>query len=417
MTEETGANPSFLEYFRTSRLMKVGLACNLIYYISVLIGFFYFFLQGTYLDTVFSVDFRVFYEAGQMFANSPADIYLVHPNELPFRYLPSFAMFISLFVGAPMVSLYLTNITLMMLCNIGIVYVVYQVSLQRGLTIATKNFEKTLLIVFIAPQHIINLIFGQITQLAILFTLITLFLLQYSERRSWKHCLAIGVSIGLAVTLKPFFLLFFPFLFPLTRTGRFQFSFPLKQCIGALVGFLLAMVPNILYFIAYPAAFGELIQVNLFKELTGQHSTSLTKLIMAFVPLTETFTLQIGIILALGGFIFLRSYTRFVNTPSGKKDYLRHFTDMTFLILLVYPDSWFLFLAVWYAFMAPSMLDLYNSRIDDRDTDLLWSGSNNLLGFFAIGILLHYLVLGFDPIIPVWLVILYILFHRVSDSH
>jgi hypothetical protein len=396
--------------------MKVGLAFNLIYFIAVLIGFFFFVLQGTLLDTVFSVDFRVFYEAGQMYVSSPADIYMVHPNELPFRYLPSFAMFVSLFVAAPMVSLYFVNITLMMFCNFGIVYFVYQVSLQKGVTIETKNFEMTLLIVFIAPQHIINLIFGQITQLAIIFTLYALYLLQYSERGSWKNCLLVGVSIGLAITLKPFFLLFFPFLFPLTRTGRFQFSFPVRQCTGALVGFLLTMVPNILYFIVYPAAFSELIQVNLFKELTGQHSTSLTKLIMAFVPFTETFILQIGIILVLGGFIFLRSYSQFVDTPSGKKDYLHHFTDMSFLILLVYPDSWFLFLAVWYAFMAPSMLVLYKSKADDSDIDLLWSGSNNLLGFFAIGILLHYMLLGFDPIIPVWLVILYVLYHRVSDS-
>jgi len=416
VTEELGGNPSFTEYFRTSRLLKIGLAFNLIYYIGVISGFFFFLFQGTHLNTVFSVDFRVFYEAGQEFLNSPADIYLVNPNGLPFRYFPSFAMFISWFVSAPMVSLYLVNITLMMLCNVGIVYLVYQVSLQRGVTIATKNFEKTLLFVFIAPQHIVNIIFGQITQLAILFTLLALFLLQSSAKDSWKHYFLIGVLIGLATTLKPFFLLFFPFLFPLTRANRFRFSFPVKQCIGVLGGFLITMVPNILYFSVYPTAINGLIQVNLFQDLTGQHSTSLTKLLLVFIPFTETFILQIGIILVLSGFIFLRSYAKFVTAPSGKKDYLHHFTDMSFLILLVYPDSWFLFLAVWYTFMAPSMLELYKSRGDDRNIDRLWSGSNNLLGFFTIGILLHYLILGFDPLIPVWLVILYVLYHRVSDS-
>ncbi|MFW9807543.1 MAG: hypothetical protein ACFFFK_12515, partial [Candidatus Thorarchaeota archaeon] len=81
-----------------------------------------------------------------------------------------------------------------------------------------------------------------------------------------------------------------------------------------------------------------------------------------------------------------------------------------------YPDSWFLFLAVWYAFLAPSMLELYTLHDDNRTMDNLWTGSNNLLGFFTIGILLHYLLLGFDPIIPIWLVILYILYHRVSNS-
>ncbi|MFW9815236.1 MAG: hypothetical protein ACFFEW_04885 [Candidatus Thorarchaeota archaeon] len=414
MTQELDGNPSFIEYFRNSRLMKVGLAFNLIYYICVLSGFAFFLLQGTYLDTVFTVDFRVFYEAGQKFVNSPADIYLVNPNGLPFRYFPSFAMFTALFVVVPMVSLYLVNITFMMLCNFGIVYLVYQISFQRGVTTTTKNFEKTLLFVFIAPQHIINIIFGQITQLAILFSLLALFLLQTSTRKEWKDFLLIGALIGLSITLKPFFLLFFPFLFPLTLKDRFHFSIPIKQCTGILVGFLLTMVPNILFFIVYPEALGELIQVNLFEDLTGQHSTSLTKLILAFIPLTDVFILQISIILILGGFIFLRSYAKFVRAPSGEKDYLHHFADMTFLILLVYPDSWFLFLAVWYAFLAPSMLDLYTSKYDNRTMDYLWSGSNNLLAFFTIGILLHYLLLGFDPVNPIWLVVLYVLYHRVS---
>jgi hypothetical protein len=413
VTEEPNTSPSFVDYFRHSRLLKVGLAFNLIYYSGVIVGFVFLFLQGTYLDTVFTVDFQVFYEAGLEFVISPADIYTVNPNGLPFRYLPAFAMFMALFASVPMVVLYIANITLMMVSNVGIVYFAYRISLQRGVTTTTKNFEKTLLFVFIAPQHIVNIMFGQITQLAILSTMIVLFLLQSTKRQGWKCCLLIGLLIGVSTTLKPFFLLFFPFLFPLTKTGRFQFTFPVKQCTAVLIGFLISMLPNILYFSIYPASFDALIQVNLMEELVGQHSTSLTKLIMAFIPLTDTFVIQIGIIIILGGFIFLRSYGKFLMTPSGKKDYLHHFTDMTFLILLVYPDSWFLFLAVWYAFLAPSMLELYKSHDDNRTMDLLWSGANNLLGFFTIGILIHYLLLGFDPIIPIWLLILYILYHRL----
>lgn len=404
-----------MEYFRTSRLLKFGLVFNLIYFIGIIVGFVFSLLQAILPDTFFMIDFRVFYEAGREFLISPEDIYLVNPNGLPFRYFPSFAMYMALFSSFPMISLYILNITMMMLCNFGIVFFVYQVSLQRGVTTTTKNFEKTLLIVFITPPHIINIIFGQITQLAIFLVMIALFLLQSSKHQSWKEFILIGLLIGLASTIKPFFLIFFPFLIPFTMTDRFHLSIPLKQFAGVVAGFLITMVPNILYFIAFPTSVDGFIQVNLLEELTGQHSTSLTKLILAFVPLPELFVLKLLIIFIIGGFIFLRSYVRFVRTPSEKKNYLHHFTDMTFLILLVYPDSWFLFLAVWYAFMAPSMLELYNSRVDDRNMDLLWSGSNNLLGFFTIGILLHYLILGFDPIIPIWLVILYVLYHRLSD--
>jgi len=405
-----------MEYLRTSRLLKAGLAFNIIYFIGVVAGFVFLFLQGTYQDTVFSIDYRVFYEAGREFLISPEDIYLVNPNGLPYRYFPSFAMFMALLVIAPMPMLYFLNISLMMVSNVGIVYLVYQISLQRGITPETKNFERTLFVLFIAPQHIINIMFGQITQLAILCTLYALYLMQPSIQRTWKHCLLIGLLIGISATLKPFFLLFLPFLFPLTYVDRFQFTLPVKQCSGALVGFLLSMVPNILYFQIYPSAFERLIEVNVVEELAGQHSTSLTKLILAFIPLSDLFILKIVIILVLGGFIFFRSYIRFLRTPSSEKNYLRHFADMAFLILLVYPDSWFLFLAVWYAFIAPSMLELYKTQYSNRTLDILWSGSNNLLAFFTIGILLHYLLLGFDPTIPIWLAILYVLYHRVLDS-
>ncbi|MFW9965301.1 MAG: hypothetical protein ACFFCX_17135, partial [Candidatus Sifarchaeia archaeon] len=336
---------------------------------------------------------------------------------LPFRYFPIFAAFMAIFANVPLLILYLINITLMMICNVGIVYFVYQVSLQLGVTPSTKNFERTLLFVFIAPQHIINIMFGQITQFAILLVLLLLFLIQSSRHTSIGESLFVGVLIGIASILKPFFLVFIPFLIPLNIRGRFHVSVPTRQLLGVMLGFILAMLPNIVYFIAYPTTLDEFIQVNLYENLTGQHSTSITNLIMALLPFSDSIWLQFTVILILGGLLFFRSYIRFITTPNTQKNYLHHFTDMMFLVLLVYPDSWFLFLAVWYAFIGPSMLQMYSDKKvleqGTRTLDILWSGANNLLAFFSIGIILHYLVLGFDPVIPIWLIILYILYHRV----
>ena len=411
---------SFLDYFKNSRLLKVGLAFNLIYFIGVISGLIYFLFEGTLLETVFTVDFRVFYEAGQVFLSSPSEIYSVNPNGLPFRYFPSFAAYMAVFTGVPFLILYLINITLMTICNLGIVYFVFQVSHQKGVTSSTKNFERTLLFVFIAPQHIVNIMFGQVTQLAILLTLVVLFLLQSSNHDSLGWFFVIGVLIELASTLKPFFLVFIPFMVPITMMGRARITVAFRQLVGVALGFIVAMLPNIVYFITYPSTLDSFIRVNLVEDLTGQHSTSITKLIITLVPVTDTNPLQIIIILILGGFIFFRSYIRFVKTPQNQKNYLRHFVEMTFLVLLVYPDSWFLFLAVWYAFLAPSMLHLYNSdsvlERDSRRLDYLWSGANNLLAFFSIGIILQYLILGFDPIIPIWLTILYVLYDHISQS-
>ncbi|MFW9844929.1 MAG: glycosyltransferase 87 family protein, partial [Candidatus Thorarchaeota archaeon] len=284
----------------------------------------------------------------------------------------------------------------------------------------TKNFEKTLTFLFIAPQHIVNIMFGQITQLSILVTIIALFILRTKQLDKIQWFFVVGLLIGLAATIKPFFIVFIPFMVPISRGGRFGITISFRHLIGVTTGILCVMVPNLLYFILYPNAINEFIQINLVQDLTGQHSTSLTKLILAFIDSSDAFLIQIGIIIIVGGIIFFKSYYYFVQSPENQKEYQRHFTDMVFLILLVYPDSWFLFIAVWYAFLAPSMLILYNSTSISNDEmkklDILWSGSNNLLAFFSIGIVLHYLVLGFDPIIPIWLLILWILYQRVETA-
>lgn len=420
VTDSNQSSETFGEYFNKSKLLKMASLFNLIYFFGVLISFVILCLQGTVFDTVFTVDFRVFYEAGQTYVNSPGGIYAVNPYGLPFRYLPSFAAYMGVFSFIPLVPLYIINISLMMICNVGIVYFVYQICIQNGVSGSTKNFEKTLAFVFIAPQHIVNIMFGQITQFAILFMLVALYLLQSKDHNDIKFYFVVGLLIGSASTVKPFFLVFLPFLVPISIVGKFRITIPLRHFVGVSLGFLITMVPNIVYFIIFPEAVGEFIQINLMENLTGQHSTSLTYLIIAFAQISDRALIQIGVIFVIGGIIFFKSYLRFLRTPPTQKSYLHHFTDMTFLILLVYPDSWFLFLAVWYAFMAPSMLNLYNSHAiseeEIKKLDILWSGSNNLLAFFSIGILLHYLLLGFDPLIPIWLLILYLLYQRLSTT-
>jgi hypothetical protein len=173
------------------------------------------------------------------------------------------------------------------------------------------------------------------------------------------------------------------------------------------------MAPNGIYFLLYPSTFGEFIHVNFVAVLSSAHSTSLTRLAQALLPAIDSQLVQIVVMASVGGLIFLNSYIRFLR--SSEKQYIHHFAEMIFLIVLIYPDSWFLFIAVLYAFLVPSMLDLYRRVPADetRNLDILWSGSNNLLAFFSIGIVIHYLILGFDPTIPIWLLILYIL-HQMT---
>lgn len=418
--ERSTSHDSFLEYFKKSRLLKVGLTFNIFYYSCVLLGFVFYSLQGSLGETAYTVDFQVFYEAGQAFLSSPDSIYTVGPNGLPFRYFPFFAVIMALFTAVPLVPLYLINITLMKLLNFGVIALAYRVSLNAGATLSTKNFEKTLFVLLITPPHIVNLILGQISQLAIVLVLVVLILLQSSSDDSFSRFFWAGITLGIASTLKPFFLVLAPFLIPLTWKAGFRIKIPHKPLSGVSVGFLLSMLPNMVYFVAYPETLNGFLHVNFVEGLSSHHSTSITRLFSAILPFLDPYALQFGVILILGGFIFLRSFSVFVRAREDQKNHVRHFTEMMFLVLLVYPDSWFLFMAVWYALLGPSMLQLYGCcshlKGEIRNLDILWSGANNLLAFFSIGVVLYYLVLGFDPVIPIWLTVLYVLYERILSQ-
>jgi hypothetical protein len=256
--------------------------------------------------------------------------------------------------------------------------------------------------------------------MVIFFVACALLILIVGKSDSIKLFFVAGLLIGLASTVKPFCLVFAPFLIPLSLRDRYGVGTHIKQVVGVILGGATVLLPNLVYFAIYPSALDDFIQINLYQGLVQHHSTSITRLILAFIPPSFAMVVQWAVIILLGGFVFGMSYVRFLRTPNEEKRYIHHFADMMFLVLLIYPDSWFLFLAIWYAFYAPAILDLYNSpKIqgeDERLVDILWSGGNNLIAFFTIGILLYYLILGFDPVIPLWVLSLYIIYQRMTSK-
>ncbi|TFG34862.1 hypothetical protein EU527_01430 [Candidatus Thorarchaeota archaeon] len=409
-----GPHESFPAYFRRSRLLHIGLFFNLIYYIAIVFVYLILYSTGSISTTVYSMDIQVFYEAGRVLLVSPGDLYSVSPNGLPFRYFPLFSYVYAILQPIPLEVLYLINCSIMMLLNWGVLWLSYRLCLAYGLISNTKNFEKTLLFIFIAPQHIVNLILGQFSQFLIFLILYAILLLQKADLHSVRQYFFVGIALGMASNLKPFAVILFVFAVPVFRISRYKFGIPWRPLLGVFLGFMLMMIPNAIFFWIYPESLSGFIRVNFFENLDNHHSTSITRLLTSLFPLLQNPIPKYTIMLAMSLFIFFISYSRFVNTPQESKKYILHFAEMLFLVLLIYPDSWFLFLAIWYTVLGPSMLLFYNSydssQTEHKVTDILWAGSNNLLAFFWIGVLLHYLVLGFDPIGPIWLLLVYVLF-------
>lgn len=413
---------SFLAYFKTSRLLKIGLAFNIFYYFTVVAGYLALLFSGELSSTIYTLDFQVFYEAGNAVVVSPNDLYNVSPNGLPYRYLPAFALIFALLYPLPLEVLYLTNISLMMLTNFAVLWMAYRACLVYGITSLTKNFEITLFIIFITPQHIVNLILGQVSQVAILLILTAVVVLQKADMHSLKQYILVGLLLGTASNLKPIFLLLCVFAIPIARSSWRSFSIPRVPPLGVFGGFSFAMLPNVIFFWMYPQSLDGFIRVNFIEHLDYHHSTSITRLLIDLIPSLQSEMIRHFIIALLSLIILSMSYRRFINTPNSSKKYITHFSEMIFLIVLVYPDSWFLFLAILYSVLGPSILMLYKSlpasSSKEKWLDFIWSGSNNLVAFFWIGVVLYYLVLGFDPLVPIWLLVLYLLFLlSLSQKH
>ncbi|NHJ15292.1 MAG: hypothetical protein EAX95_16545, partial [Candidatus Thorarchaeota archaeon] len=156
MIDQSEVEPEvrFLAYFRSSRLLKVGLVFNISYYLIVVLVFLILSWSDQLENTVYYFDWNVFYEAGQILHVSPEDLYTVNPNGLPYRYFPAFAMIMSVLTWIPLEVSYFLNISLMMVMNWATLWMAYQVCISSGVSIRTRNFEKTLFFIYIAPQHI-----------------------------------------------------------------------------------------------------------------------------------------------------------------------------------------------------------------------------------------------------------------------
>lgn len=429
MNDEMGGPPlkdiPFVRYFRESKLLHAGLFFNLIWYASTVGAYAYLYSFGLLTGTIFSVDFGVFARASELVWTSPDQLYVFDINGLPYRYFPSFAFIMTWTHLIPLPIAYVFQVSLMFVANFLNLFLTYRLCQLYGLSGITKNLEKTLLFTFIAPQHFVNMILGQVSQLFILAVLLSLLALEHSRQAvgrtpQVKQYFVAGCLIGLAANVKPFALIFAPFLMPAryTRDSRLRIKVELEKTLAAALGLVLTLLPNIIFFWAYPGTASGFLNSIMVTTL-GAHSTSITRLAIVFFPILNDATARIVLMAALVLPLFLLSYERYLRASDGETRHVYFFSEMLFLLLIVYPDSWFLFLAIWYAILGPSLLVLYNTRKESADVilvDRTWTIANSLLGYFAVGVVFHYLVLGFDPVIPPLLVAAFYFYERALRS-
>jgi hypothetical protein len=289
-------------------------------------------------------DFKVFYKATEVFINDISDLYNRTNYPYPYRYFPlSVIVFIPFyFMGFDLGFIAFTIFNLF-LNFIICIYVYKIIILTRG-----EDHEKEdrriihyLCLYFMGLPQVSNYFLGQNNLIVTLMIILSLFtFLKYDNlKMEFLGSLLLGVSI----IVKPVTLAMIPFLLLIRfniKEKRVEFKF--TKSLVRVVGCLIPLSLNIIYFFLVPGLWNDFITTNFTgtEPVDINFSFSVSKIIINlyyFLGLNYNQMLILLIVLIIfGGLGFMLYITRRFNN-----NYLIYGYVLGILItLIVYFDSW-----------------------------------------------------------------------------
>ncbi len=320
----------------------------LIFKYAVIIHLGYFFISLILVLTVLREqnDFLIYFNAGGVFFNDISDLYNQEHYIWDYRYLPLSAMFFVPFylLGFDLgfILFHILNLILnILICNV--LYKIINLIKAKDHEKDDKRIILYLSLYLMAVPHIFNYILGQINLYVTYFILLSLYIfLKYNELR-WQF---IGSFIlGLSIILKPTALFMIPFLLIINFDfkSRKKLTIDFSRTIIRLVGAILPLSLNIVFFLMYPKLWEGFIETNFTgsNPLTLNFSFSITKIIINFcyiynIPFNQIYVLLfvLSIVGGLGFIIFILS--RFDQNFA----IIYGLTFGILIMLLGYFDSW-----------------------------------------------------------------------------
>lgn len=288
-------------------------------------------------------DFLVYYEVGEVFIT---DINNLYSTEYlwPFRYFPiSAAFFVPFYLLGFDLGFVLFNFINLIL-NIGICILLYKIIIL----IKGKDHERedNRIILYISLflmglPNLFNYILGQINLYITFLILLSLYLFLKYETLKWDFISSL--ILGISVIIKPITIFMIPFLLVVNfKFEQRKFKFNIKRSFIRLIGVLIPLSMNIIFFLIYPALLRGFITTNFTGDepIIVNHSFSISKLILNFciffnIPYNSLLIILL-ILLIIGGIGFLTYVFRRFNNNSIVLAYLFGILIM----LLAYYDSW-----------------------------------------------------------------------------
>jgi len=313
---------------------------------AVIVHSFYFILSFVLFFTFFydQNDFVVFYTAGKTFFQDITNLYSQENYYIHFRYFPLSATFyipFSLFnfdlgyILFNFFNLFLTFLTCIVLYKI--IFIIRGNDHEKG----DDRIILYISLFLMAMPHIDNYILGQVNLQVTLLILLSLFI--FIKYKGYKWQLIGGLLLGISINIKPSAIFIVPFLIVMNFTLKKEnFNQVLKVDIIRLIGTIIPLSLNIIFFLIYPSLWDGFLLNNFggHRTIDINFSFSITKLIINFCsfygfPFNQTliFLIITGLFGGIGLIFFF--YGR--NT---RDSIIYGFTLGIIILLLVYFDSW-----------------------------------------------------------------------------
>jgi hypothetical protein len=420
----------FRDYIRKFHILQVAQWINFGYYLGISITYLLLLAWDRVGSTIFTTDFQVFYSATVIARTNPGNLYAPIPGQLPFRYLPLFAYFFLWISYFPLPLAYLLHNGVMCIINYLAWFFLYELCANLYKLDMTREIPlKGLFIFILAPLHLINFMLGQINSLFILLLLGSIFFFENQKiqrvKFRWGNFWG-GLMLAMAVVLKPFAVLFYPFILgiSLRNQGYFTLNVRMKEIFLRLFGLIIIGGLNALIFWRYRGLLDEFYSTNFVHTLNYHHATSITRLIIdipeIFHQNRPIWGLGQNLVMIIITFMFLTpGFLLYLLQENSTRKYTYYYSYATLVLLLAYPDSWFLYILIWYAVSLPGWAELGQMITNDPEEKphflsirywLLTKIVNYNMLYFTAGVICFYLLLGFDPFAAPSLVVGYIVF-------
>ncbi len=313
---------------------------------AVIVHLFYFVLS--YVLVIFFFrnqnDFLVYYTAGGVFLNDIENLYNQDNYLWAFRYFPiSAVIFVPFYVLGFNLGFTVFHI-INLLFNIFICVLIYKIiPLIRTEDHETNDNRAILYICFylMSLPQMFNYVLGQINLYVTFLILWALFLFLKHKELKWQFIAS--VILGFSIIVKPIAILIIPFLMVINvdlKAKKIHFDFFLSFV--RIVGSMVALSLNLIFFWKYPKLFEGFIDAN----FTGNNpvdlnfSFSITKLIINFYYFNKLRVPQLYVIIVIFAIIGVSGYIIFLIKRSQHNSLLIGYLFSVLIMLLVYFDSW-----------------------------------------------------------------------------